>query len=264
MKLGRLMRRRRSTGGGTRPKIRREHRRVILMALATLGLGSGAGYLYVTQLLFPAPRSSPSDFYEVPDLRGMSGLDAETFLRDQGLQVGAVDSISHPDIAHGIVLGQTPLPGQLALPAGQVGLTLSLGPERRPIPDVTRLRADRALTVLETSGFGVMIDSMESDVLEGRIVSTFPEAGVVLPLPAQVLMSVSLGPPMVSMPILAGLQEEAARVLLDSLGLAVGEVETRFRFGFNQGEVLEHFPPADSLIPAGTEVRLVIGRRGFF
>jgi beta-lactam-binding protein with PASTA domain len=69
---------------------------------------------------------------------------------------------------------------------------------------------------------------------------------------------------MVTMPILAGLQEEMARMLLDSLGLSLGEVETRFRFGFNQGEVLEHFPPADSLIPVGTEVRLVIGRRGFF
>ena len=145
-----------------------------------------------------------------------------------------------------------------------MGLTLSLGPERRPIPDVTRLRADQALTFLETSGFEVTIDSVESDVVEGRIVSTFPEGGVVLPLPARVLVSVSLGPPMVTMPILAGMQEEAARVLLDSLGLTLGEVETRFRFGFNQGEVLEHFPPADSLIPAGTDVRLVIGRRGFF
>ena len=66
------------------------------------------------------------------------------------------------------------------------------------------------------------------------------------------------------MPALAGLAEEEALVLLDSLGLMVGEIETRFRFGFNQGEVLEHFPPPDSLVAEGTEVRLVIGRRGFF
>lgn len=264
MNLGRLMRRRRASVEKIRRRALGDHGKIILLVLAILGLGSGGGYLYATQVVFPAPQSSESDFREVPDVREMSALDAETFLRDQGLELGVVDSISHPDVPRGTVLGQTPLPGQLALPAGQVGLTLSLGPERRPIPDVTRLRADQALTLLETSGFEVTIDSVESDIVEGRIVSTFPEGGVVLPLPARVLVSVSLGPPMVTMPILAGMQEAAARVLLDSLGLTLGEVETRFRFGFNQGEVLEHFPPADSLIPAGTDVRLVIGRRSFF
>jgi serine/threonine-protein kinase len=237
--------------------------KLALAVIALLTVGAGVGFLYATQVVFPVPESV-SEFFEVPDLRGMSEIDAETFLRELGLQAGRTDSISHPDIPRGTVLGQTPLPGQLALPAGEVGLTLSLGPERRPIPDVTRLRADQALTLLEASGFEVTVDSIESDVVEGRVVSSFPEGGVVLPLPAQVLVSVSLGPPMVTMPILVGLQEEMARMLLDSLGLTLGEVEIRFRFGFNQGEVLEYFPPADSLIPVGTEVRLVIGRRGFF
>lgn len=77
-------------------------------------------------------------------------------------------------------------------------------------------------------------------------------------------MTVSLGPPMVTMPDLVGLQEERARMMLDSLGLTVGGVETAFRFGFNQGEVLEHYPRPDSLVARGGEVRLVIGRRGFF
>lgn len=263
MKLGRLMRRRRTSAGRPVEGLLTTYGTFALTVLALLMAGVGVGFLYATQVVFPVPESV-SDFVEVPDLRGMSEIEAETFLRERGLQEGRTDSISHPDIVRGTVLGQTPLPGQLALPAGEVGLTLSLGPERRPIPDVTRLRADQALTLLEASGFEVAVDSIESEVAEGRVVSSFPEGGVVLPLPAQVLLSVSLGPPMVTMPILAGLQEEMARMLLDSLGLSLGEVETRFRFGFNQGEVLEHFPPADSLIPVGTEVRLVIGRRGFF
>ena len=263
MNLGRLMRRRRASASQTMKRVLKGHGRIILLAFAVLGAGAGAGFLFATQVVFPVPESA-SEFFDVPDLRGMSELDAETFLREQGLQLGDMDSISHPDVPPGVVLGQTPLPGQLALPAGEVRLTLSLGPERRPIPDVTRLRADQALTVLEASGFEVTVDSIESDVVEGRVVSSFPEGGVVLPLPANVLLSVSLGPPMVTMPILAGMQEEMARMLVDSLGLTLGEIETRFRFGFNQGEVLEHFPPADSLIPVGTEVRLVIGRQGFF
>ncbi len=263
MKLGRLMRRRRTTPEEAWHAKLRAHARPILVVAGVIVLGSGAGYVYATQVVFPAPESQ-SDFLTVPDLTGMTLPEAETFLRDEGLQPGGLDSISHPDAPRGTVLGQTPLPGQLAVPGGPVGVTLSLGPERRPIPDVTRLRADQALTLLEASGFEVTVDSVESDVTEGRVISTFPEGGVMLPLPAQVLVSVSLGPPMVTMPVVAGMQEEVARTLLDSLGLSIGEVETRFRFGFNQGEVLEQFPPADSLIPVGTEVRLVIGRRGFF
>lgn len=270
MRLGESLRRRRGdddwvprnrpTSSGSRLRLRRG----LLLAGGTIVLGFGGGYLYATQIVFPVPETVEADFVEVPDLRGMDAAEAESILVDRGLVPGAVDSISHPDAPRGTVLGQTPFPGQLAVPLGPVGFTISLGPERRPIPDVARLRADQAVTMMEATGFQVEIDSVEAEIPEGRIVSTFPEAGVVLPLPAVVRLSVSQGPPMVAMPALEGTQEEDARVVLDSLGLVVGEVETRFRFGFNQGEVLEQFPPADSLIPAGTRVRLVIGNRGFF
>jgi serine/threonine-protein kinase len=278
MKLGESLRRRWRTPAdepaedadwspAERPSVRglaeRLPRGVVLAAVVAL-LGFGGGYLYATQVVFPATETSADDFVEVPDLTGLDRSEAEAILLDLGLTAGAVDSIGHPDAPPGIVLGQTPLPGQLAVPSGTVSYSVSIGPERRPIPDVAQLRADQAITLLEATGFEVQIDSVEIDEPIGRVVSTFPEPGVILPLPAIVRVEVSRGPPMVPMPALAGMQEELARALLDSLGLAVGAVEARFRFGFNQGEVIEHFPPADSLIPAGTPVTLVIGNRGFF
>ena len=238
--------------------------RGVVLAGTIVLLGFGAGYLYATQVIFPAPETAEASFVQVPDLTGLDRTQAETILSQLGLSAGTVDSIGHPEALPGTVLGQTPLPGQLAVPSGTVSYSISLGPERRPIPDVAELRADQAITLLEATGFQVQIDSVEIDEPIGRVVSTFPEPGVILPLPAIVRIEVSRGPPMVPMPALAGMQEELARVLLDSLGLSVGQVESRFRFGFNQGEVIEHFPPADSLIPAGTPVTLVIGNRGFF
>lgn len=279
MNLGGSLRRRRgprrfggSCDDGKDPPKKREARRaenghlrrVLLIAVGVVLLGFGGGYLYATQVVFPVTKEDDSAYVQVPDLRGMDSQGAETILAEKGLTLGAVDSIGHPDVPRGEIIGQTPLPGQLAVPSAEVGLTLSLGPERRPIPDVTRLRADQGMTLLEATGFEVQVDSVEDPTPEGRIIGTFPAAGVVLPLPSMVRLSVSRGPPMVLMPALAGMQEVQARAVLDSLGLEVGDVETRFRFGFNQGEVLEHFPPADSLIPAGTRVRLVIGNRGFF
>lgn len=278
MNLGRSIRRRRGDGGRHEdegeqetpwaPKPRSGSARAfssgwLLAAGVVLG-GFLVGYLYATQVVFPSAEAAESIFVAVPDLRGMGQSEAETMLAERGLILGSVDSIGHPDVGIGGVLGQAPLPGQLLEPSATVELTVSAGPERRPIPDIERLRLDQAVTVLAATGFEVRVDSIEADVPEGRVVSTFPDAGVVLPVPGIVTVTVSLGPPMVTMPALAGIQEEEARTVLDSLGLVVGDIETRFRFGFNQGEVLEHFPPADSIIPAGTRVRLVVGNRGFF
>jgi beta-lactam-binding protein with PASTA domain len=64
-------------------------------------------------------------------------------------------------------------------------------------------------------------------------------------------------------PLLLGMEEESAGALLASLGLAVGEVETRFRFGRDQGLVVAQEPPAGTLVELGSAVRLVVGRRGW-
>ncbi len=235
--------------------------RSFLLALGVLFLGSGSGYLYATQVVFPSDRGNGPGLVEVPDFRGMTAPEALFTLENRGFEPGTVDSIRHPRVPAGQVVGQSPLPGQGALAGARVELTVSLGAEQRPVPDVSRLRVDRALTVLRTSGFEVDVDSIEANEPEGQVVSTLPEAGTRVTLPANIRMTVSLGPPLVELPDLVGLQEEEARAILAELGLEVGEVENRARFGFGQGDVLETFPVAGEMVPRGGAVRLVIRRR---
>jgi eukaryotic-like serine/threonine-protein kinase len=150
-------------GGGARRSLLGVDPRWVLIGLGVLLLGSWGGYLYATQVVFPGAERTASHFEPVPDLRGTSLMEAEQLLEGQRFRMGRVDSIQHPRAQTGVVVGQTPLPGQLLEAEGVVELTLSLGPERRPVPDVTRLRADRAITVLRTTGFEVMVDSVEAD-----------------------------------------------------------------------------------------------------
>lgn len=89
-----------------------------------------------------------------------------------------------------------------------------------------------------------------------------PEPGMLAVVPLEVRLTVSMGPPMVEMPLLLGMPEEQARSILDSLGMLVGEVDERFRFGRDQGLIVEQEPPASTLVQKGTAVRLVVGRRG--
>jgi len=230
------------------------------VGLAAL-LGLGGGYLVATRAFFPPP-PPPGDVARVPDLLGQTVTDASGSLDELGLTVQVVDSFRHPTAPAGAIVGQGPLPGQLSLVGDTVRVTLSMGPEERPIPDVMRLRVDRAQTVLEATGFQVILDSIESDTARGRIVSMEPEAGMVTTIPQEIRLVFSTGPPMVEMPLLLGLQEEEAVAVIDSLGLSLQGVETRFRFGRDQGLVVEQEPPAETLLERGSAVRLVVGRRG--
>lgn len=280
MRLGGSLRRTRSGGGGGRKRTpgptgkgKRSGKgraasagaggwpRLVLGAVGLALLGWGVGYGVSTQIVFPAA-PPPADLVEVPDLRGVGVTTAGERLAGAGLALGMVDSIRHPSVSRDVILGQSPLPGQLAFPGTDVRVTRSLGPQMRPVPDVVRVDASRARIILETAGFVVHMDSVDAEIPRGRVVGTRPAAEEVLALPAEIRLRVSRGPPLVPMPLLLGLEEGEAMAVLDSLGLVVGEVEEVFRFGRDQGVVVEQEPPADTPMERGSAVRLAVGRRG--
>jgi len=246
-----------STGGDRGPG---GDRVALLFKAALLALlGWAGGYVVATRLVFPAP-PPPSNLLEMPDLRGMALAAADGRVTNLGMKVAGVDSIRHPTVPEGVVFGQSPLPGQLAMPSTPVRMTVSLGPQVRSVPDVQDLAASRARVVLETSGFVVVTDSTESTVPRGRVVSISPPPDSVVPLPAEVRMTVSTGPPLVDMPMVLGLAQEEAVAKLDSLGLVVSDIKEVFRFGRDQGVVVEQEPAADTRLAPGTAVQISVGR----
>jgi beta-lactam-binding protein with PASTA domain len=280
MKLGSSIRRRRNGGGpsfslsalipkrfrgknanGKRTWAFLKDPAVLGLLFLLAGIGFGGGYLISTRIIYPLP-PPPGDLSPVPDLAGLGPEEAMDSLRVGGLFLGAVDSLNHPSVPLGRIVGQSPLPGQLALSGDTVSVTLSIGLEQRPIPDVLRLAGDRAEVILSTAGFVVMVDSVDSDEPRGSVVDMDPEPGTEATALMEVYLSLSKGPTEFGMPSLLGLSEEDARSVLDSLGLVIEDVETRFRFGRDQGLVVEQEPPADALVGEGTPVRLVVGRRG--
>jgi len=236
--------------------------RTLVFAVAGLAVaGWFVGYVISTRVVFPAP-PPPGDLFEVPDLRGLGTASASERLAGVGLDLGPVDSLQHPSVAAGLVLGQSPLPGQLASPETPIRVTVSTGPQMRAVPDVVALEQERARVVLETSGFVVNLDTAESEEPRGRVIEVTPPPESVVALPAQVRVLVSTGPPVVPMPLVLGLEQAEAEAMLDSLGLVVSEVEEVFRFGRDQGIVVEQEPAADTELQRGSAVRLKVGRRG--
>ena len=218
------------------------------------------GYFGTTRLLFPMP-PRPGDLFEVPDVRGLSRSAALDMMQAAGIHAEVTDSFRHPTALGGEVLGQTPLAGQLSTATDTVVLTVSLGAVRMPVPDVVRLGSTSATTVLEASGFTVAVYMLEDELPAGLVVEVLPEPGTEVELPMEVTISVSTGPPLIRMPLLLGIEQESAEVLLDSLGFVLMPVEDCFRFGQDQGRVVGQVPPPDSLVTPGSRVRLSVGSR---
>ncbi len=235
-------------------------RDAIVVPGVVLVFGLVFGYLVTTRLLFPMP-PQPQDLFEVPDVRGLNRTVALDMMESAGILAAVTDSFRHPTALKDEVLGQAPLAGQLSTAENTVALTVSLGPVRRPVPDVVRLGLSSARTVLEASGFIVVVDTLLAELPAGQVVEVLPEAGTEVELPQEVIVLGSTGPPLVPMPLLLGIEQANAEVPLDSLEFELTEIEYRFRFGRDQGRVVEQFPPADSLVAPGSRVRLVVGRR---
>lgn len=232
-----------------------------LRVVGVAAVGLLVGYLFAIFVLFPAP-GPPRDLRPTPDFRDRAISDAMATLVEAGLTPGRVGTLRHPTVDSGRVLGQSPLPTQLTRAGDSVHLVVSVGPEHRAVPEVSRLRADRAVDLLLATGFEVRVDSVDSPVARGRVIDIRPAEGTPIELPGEVALTVSLGPPTVRMPFVLGLLEEEARDTLEVLGLDVVEVETVFRFGRDQGRVVTQDPAEATELERGAEVRLQIGRRG--
>lgn len=274
MKLGGSMQRRRGGPGSASSPSRRRASRAggkrgtpsdpLRFAAKVMGLGALGllgGFAIATRVLFPPP-PPPGDLVQVPELNGMPVERAHARLTDAGLTLGEVDALRHPSLDSGTVVGQGPLGGQLIRPGGTVRVTVSLGPQRQAVPDVSRLVLDRAVRMLEATGFRVVVDSTDSDLPIGAVATVAPEVGSVLAVPGEVRLTVSRGPALVAMPFLLGMPEQTATDSLGVLGLGVEAVDTVFRFGRDQGLVVEQIPAADSLLPRGSKVHLAVGRKG--
>ncbi len=256
MKLGSSIRRRRVK---KRQVSLRGWRGVLTGSLLLLS-GLGSGYIFSTKVWFPVPEPE-QNVLEMTNIRDLDYREAIERVDGLGLYGLVADSFRHPTAIYGRVLGQNPLPGQLYSVGDTVEMTVSLGPIRRSVPDVTRLHLEAALPVLESSGFATVIDSLDADLPLGQVVELIPEPGTLVDLPMEVRVAISKGPSLISMPFLRGLEQERGEEIIDSLGLVVDEITSIFRFGRDQGRIVEQRPMADSLIEPGSGVSIVVGRR---
>ena len=168
-------------------------RRALILAVLSVVLFV-AGYLLAVYVMFPPP-AAPTIGVVVPDLRGMTLSLARDKLQPLGLETGDTISIPNNQSPMGLIIAQSPLPGQQARAGGRVSVGLSSGPPAVVIPNVIGYGARRAQNLLQRLGFDVAQAMENSDRPNGIVLRSQPDAGNKLPLPARITIVISAGPP---------------------------------------------------------------------
>ncbi|MDP9395507.1 MAG: PASTA domain-containing protein, partial [Actinomycetota bacterium] len=196
--------------------------------------------------------SKGKERYEVPPLAGQAEDAAREAVEDVNLVVGRVRRDYSDTVPKGTVISSTPGAGERLRRGEPVDLVVSRGVQPVPVPDVVGKSVHEAVAEIEKGELTATTrEEFSESVAKGDVISQDPRGGNVVK-GTTVRLVVSKGPPLVSMPDVAGMDLERARALLAGLGLQVRVYD--LLGGSN--EILQQSPAAGEQIPKGSTVTL--------
>ena len=239
---------------------RRRRRRRWMMVAAAVLIGLLVG--------FALTRDTTTD---VPNVQGNELNVAITLLQQNGFEVGEVKRVEREAPAN-TVLEQDPLASPPADEASldcaflnffcskpKVTLTVSAGPGSAKVPSTAGLTIAKAEEALEEAGFKAQVESVNSEgVEEGLVIHSQPSGGETATRGTDVLLTVSSGPKLATVPVLVGTQRSVAVQQIRGRGFtpSVEEADS----SKPSGEVIRQAPSAGSRLPAGSTVSIVVSK----
>ncbi|MEU6641448.1 Stk1 family PASTA domain-containing Ser/Thr kinase [Saccharomonospora sp. NPDC046836] len=200
---------------------------------------------------------------QVPDLSGLDRSGAEERLREANLVLdqNVSETVVNDESAVGKVLEQTPGAGTEVETGSTVRITIGKAPETIDVPNFTGQQADGAQSQLESLGFAVIRNNVDSAEPAGQVVNQTPNAGS-FPAGTEITLDVSNGAnQQISMPDLVGMTEDQALAELRNAGWS-GNVHVQpeeVRDNKDVGKVTNTSPSAGSTITKNQSITLFIG-----
>ena len=185
---------------------------------------------------------------EIPDLTGSSQTEALNDLQNLGFKVG-IENSAHPNVTEGSVIRTQPVANTPTGPDTLVTIIVSVGPEAYPIPYVIDLETDRAIYVIEESGFiiGQKIEVNDDSVPIGFIISQNPIAGKKMGPGSSVDLVISAGPSLIELGDLSRKSLEDGSQILETLGLQY-EIIEEFSEDIEEGLISGTLPEAGEIV----------------
>ena len=195
---------------------------------------------------------------EIPDLTGSDQAQALKDLQSFGFKVG-IENAAHPDVPTGAVIKTQPPYGTILSPEGLVTIIVSVGPEAFPVPYIVDIELDRAIYVIEQSGFkvGQQLEANDNNVPRGFVISQNPAAGTKLGPNSVVDLVISSGPSKIELGDLSRKSQEDAMQILETLGFQY-ELLDEFSEDIEMGLVAYTIPQAGSIVSPQEIITIVI------
>ncbi|MFD1212159.1 PASTA domain-containing protein, partial [Arthrobacter sp. GCM10027362] len=229
-----------------RPGNRRRRGIIWAVLLAILAaLVAGAGWFF---------GMGPGAPITVPDVTGRSAADAQSLLRQRGLDL-RLNEVFDEEIERGLAVGTIPAPPAKVRWFQPVTLIVSKGPELFDVPDLLGLTADQARAKLKEANLaaGRISSEYSNSVPAGLIIAQDPAAGEQLRRGSTIDLTASSGPEPFNVPDVRGRTVEDATAELQQAGLQVRIAEERvFDREVEAGDVVAQSPSEGTVVPGDT------------
>ena len=198
------------------------------------------------------------------DVVGESREVAFKKLTESGLSVSATeeasDSVPIGNVISWTVAKQPSLvAGDQVLQGTEVKIVVSSGPSLRTVPLIVGLKLDEASAIVAELGLvlGSSDDSYSSDVAVGLIGAQSPPPGQLVPKDSTIVYSISLGPDLVVLPNIIGINFAEAEKRLLEAGFVVGEVSGRKSYRMKSASVKGVAVKNGDMVARGSAIDMV-------
>jgi eukaryotic-like serine/threonine-protein kinase len=185
--------------------------------------------------------------YELPDETGKPFTNAQQDLQAIKLTVKRTDAYDD-NIPKDSVISTDPLPDTAVKPGAVITVVVSKGRAPLTVPNVVGQNVSDAQNTLSHLGLTVVVNQQDSNLPKDQVISQVPGDGSSAEKGATITLSVSKGPPLVTVPDVRNQNTDDATKTLQGLGLQT-EV-------FGGGTVRFQNPQAGNQVQPGTKVQL--------
>ena len=240
----------------TNPKVKL---RFTLPALI-ISIGVVTGTVWTLTQVFdglPVDGGAPT-LIEIPDLTGSEQAQALEDLQNLGFKVG-IENSADSSVPAGSVIRTQPPSNTVINPDSLVTIIVSVGPEAFPIPYVLDIETERAIYVVEESGFtlGQLLEVNDENIPRGFVISQNPVAGRKMSPGTSVDLVVSKGPSLIEISDLSRKSAEDAIQILETLGFEYELIE-EYSEDVEIGLVSGTFPEAGEIVTPDEIIQVIV------
>ncbi|WP_329475804.1 Stk1 family PASTA domain-containing Ser/Thr kinase [Kribbella sp. NBC_01484] len=221
---------------------------LILILVAAIAIGTAAWYYGIHR------------YTSTPDLVNMVPAAAATKAEQSGLRTTVDNQDFSEDVRRGEVMRTDPAAGDRIRKNGEIGLTVSKGPERYRVPQLVGLQLDAAQQALAPIKLntGQINEVYSETVPNGRVIAISPKFNTVVKPGDAINFAVSKGKKPINVPDWTGKSYRDANKALRKLGFLVGRTE-QYDEKVPEGNVITQTPNSGTLF-AKDKVQMVVSK----